>query len=629
MKTLFKLSDLRQSPLLWLVIFCCLNFGYSQELTVSSTGGQILKDGNPITLRGVNFGNWLLWEGYMLNLDQDGIKTHTQIRNGIKGLLNNNESKTQAFETDWRNTYITNDDFAEAKQLGFNVIRIPFHYNMFWNTSNGTLKNDGFQWLDKAVNWAQNNNIYVIFCMHAAPGYQNPDHHSDNPGTTVDFWNTNNSNVNIASSVWKHIANRYKNYPGNKWIAGYDLLNEPVLETNKYRLIYGYKQLTAAIRSEDPNHLIFAEGNYYGSDFYDMLERWDNNLVFSNHYYGAQGESNPNPQLQTIMSQASQLNIPIFVGEFGENTLDWVNSARTDYDTQNLNWAFWAWKRHETTRSIYSFDGFYGWWRITQYLKFGENRPNLQETETWLAELLNKIKLSNSHLQQPLKDRLLPPQPIGRYIWLRNSNKYVSSNNGSGPVTCDRSSRGQWERFRVVSAGDRKIALKGNNRRYINSQNGNSAMTCTSTSVQGWESFEWIDVYGNVALKGFNGKYVSSEGGSSNGMNSNRDTASGWEVFEWQDLSKNGELSGTFESNENSALVDVYPNPASDRLYINLAEDQSPILRLEVYNLQGQRISESQSAKEGIDIQELAQGTYILSIELQDGQQLHQRFLKE
>ena len=54
MKTKKRILD---KMLLVLSICFFISIGNSQRLTVSATGGKILKDGNPITLRGVNFGN--------------------------------------------------------------------------------------------------------------------------------------------------------------------------------------------------------------------------------------------------------------------------------------------------------------------------------------------------------------------------------------------------------------------------------------------------------------------------------------------------------------------------------------------------------------------------------------------
>jgi endoglucanase len=603
-----------------LCLFCVMLFSKanSQRLTVSGTGAKILKDGNPITLRGVNFGNWLVWEGYMMNIEAGNVreKSQTQIRSVFKDLFGNDEAKMVNFENNWKNNFITNGDFAQAKALGYNVVRIPFDYNSFWNSSNGTNKNDGFVWLDKAVNWAKDNNIHVILCLHTAPGYQSTSYTCDNPnGGTPNFWN-NWNNVVIAGNIWNNVANHYKNYPGNEWIAGYDLLNEPFLDNGngwKGSLMESYKQMTARIRQVDSNHLIFAQGNYYGSDFYDMLQRWDSNLVFENHYYGPQGQADPNPDLNLIKGQGAALNIPVWTGEFGENTIDWVRDARIDYDAANVGWAFWAWKRQYTDRALYSYPGTPKWDALCNYIKYGSAKPSVADAVTGCNEICSKSYIYNCNLVGNLQDRLRPSAPIGALISLQNSGKYVSSNNGVGVITANRTSVQGWEKFTVVNAGDNKIALRDSNGKFFNSQNGTVAMTSNSANVQGWEAFEWVNIGGQIGLKGFNGKFISSEGGATSGINCNRETISGWEAFNWASTAKSTTDKNLVQANE----FGVYPNPVSDVLSFDAPEGfvnyTAKLFDVAGREMLSKQINSSDSTN-AIDASHLSNGIYVLKL---------------
>lgn len=616
---------LLQSTICTMLLLLCLQV-HSQRLTVSNTGAKILKDGNPITLRGVNFGNWLVWEGYMMNIepgkDIRREKSPTQIRGIFKDLLGNDEAKVVNFENNWRNSYITNADFAQAKALGYNVIRVPFPYNIFWNSATGTVKNDGFVWLDKAVTWAKNNNIHVVLCLHTAPGYQSTGYTCDNPdGRTPNFWNDWN-NVEIASTIWRAIAEHYLNYSGNEWIAGYDLLNEPELDVQakKPLLMASYKRMTARIREVDPNHLIFAQGNYYSWDFYDMLERWDPNLVFENHYYGPQGQADPNPDLNLIKGQGAAYNIPIWTGEFGENTLDWIRDARIDYDAANVGWAFWAWKREFTNRSIYTYPGTPKWDAITNYIKWGGAKPSVADVVTGTNEICSRTLLSNCNLVTDLQDRLRPMAPVGKIISLQNT-KYVSSNNSIGVVTANRDLAQGWEKFTVVSAGDNKIALKDSNGKFFNSQNGISAITSSSTAVNGWEAFEWVNIGGQIALKGFNGKFVSSEGGASSGMTCNRETVSGWESFNWMTTTAKTSTAAKAAIGNTQVIVRdfaAYPNPVSDKVSFSVPADFTKYTA-QIFDLAGKQYSittiNSTDTTNSVDADNLPDGVYILRLD--------------
>ena len=123
--------------------------------------------------------------------------------------------------------------------------------------------------------------------------------------------------------------------------------------------------------------------------------------------------------------------------------------------------------------------------------------------------------------------------PLGATIALKGNNgKYVSSENGAQPVTCNRGAVGGWEKFIVVDAGGGTIALRGNNGRYISSENGAQSMTCNRTAIGAWEKFT-VGVTGNqITLRGNNGRFVSSENGTRS-MTCNRTSAQGWERFTW------------------------------------------------------------------------------------------------
>jgi hypothetical protein len=67
--------------------------------------------------------------------------------------------------------------------------------------------------------------------------------------------------------------------------------------------------------------------------------------------------------------------------------------------------------------------------------------------------------------------------------------KYVSSENGTQPITCNRTTFQAWETFTWINNADGTISLQGNNGDFVSSENGAQAMTCNRTTAQGWEEF--------------------------------------------------------------------------------------------------------------------------------------------
>jgi len=121
--------------------------------------------------------------------------------------------------------------------------------------------------------------------------------------------------------------------------------------------------------------------------------------------------------------------------------------------------------------------------------------------------------------------------PIGQTITLKGfNNDYVSGENGTQPINCNRPTAQAWEQFLVVDEGGGKVALQSMGK-YVSSENGTQAITCNRTSVGAWETFTWgTNADGTITLQGSNGKFVSSENGTQP-MTCNRATASGWESF--------------------------------------------------------------------------------------------------
>ncbi|MDO3384502.1 carbohydrate-binding protein [Gilvimarinus sp. SDUM040013] len=333
----------------------------SQAQYVSTQGTKIVdENGDELFLSGINLGNWLLWEGYLMMGDFN-YRTHSQFFDSLSQAFGST-SKAEEFEHQWRLNYVDNKAIADLKALGFNSVRVPFHYNMFWE--NGSLSNKGFQYFDQIIEACRDQGIYVLLDMHAAPGYQNPGDHADNinsnasqPRDTVTFWDGNN--VNIASSVWRHIADRYKN---ESVIWGYDLINEPVPQPGReFELLGSLIAMRDAIREVDSNHVIVAEGSWWGSDLTKIdwsdpqvqaetgvSAQWDNNLVYQIHHYGPVSTTRGREDI------TNNLNIPLIIGEYGETDPGNL-AAITDWAKQELSGYFpWSFKKMSHDKTLWT-----------------------------------------------------------------------------------------------------------------------------------------------------------------------------------------------------------------------------------------------------------------------------------
>jgi beta-glucanase (GH16 family) len=172
--------------------------------------------------------------------------------------------------------------------------------------------------------------------------------------------------------------------------------------------------------------------------------------------------------------------------------------------------------------------------------------------------------------------------PIGQTIAMRgNNNQYVSGENGTAPMRCNRATAQAWEHFTVVDAGSGLIALRSMNK-YVSSGNGTAAMTANATSIGTQQRFTWVsNSDGTFSLRGNNNQYVSSENGVAN-MMCNRTSIQAWEKFTRVTIS-GGRLGGDeLDDDETIAQNDyiddltgedfaVFPNPACDHVTIRVA----------------------------------------------------------
>ena len=175
--------------------------------------------------------------------------------------------------------------------------------------------------------------------------------------------------------------------------------------------------------------------------------------------------------------------------------------------------------------------------------------------------------------------------PIGSKISLTNGGFYVSSENGTAAMNCNRTSAGIRETFEVIDAGNGTIALKGNNGLYVNAA---SPMLCNGTVINANTTFNWVELANNaVALKGAAGTYVCSENGATT-MNCNRTTIGGWETFNWNTLSSARVASAIKETPHLNAAVKIYPNPASSYVILSYElKTPAPVL-IEIANMHGE-----------------------------------------
>lgn len=204
-----------------------------------------------------------------------------------------------------------------------------------------------------------------------------------------------------------------------------------------------------------------------------------------------------------------------------------------------------------------------------------------------------------------------------------NNGKYVSSENGTKPMNCNRNSIGAWEKFDISVVGSTNgndiVTLKGNNGKYVSSENGSKPITCNRNSALGWEKFELINHGNNVySFKGNNGKYISSVNGNG-AMTCNKTNIGDQEKFAIQ-----FGLSKTFANDTNAGFT-MSPNPSLGKqvtLNLGQAEETSA---LSIYDIQGRELINTtfKGSQYQIDKSVLrSRGLYLIKVKNSSGEYL-------
>ena len=133
---------------------------------------------------------------------------------------------------------------------------------------------------------------------------------------------------------------------------GYDHLNEPL--PNHWQHVYGqdlmalYAELTATIREVDPHHLVMYEGVHWSTDFSAFAEPLDPNSALHFHRYWCPPDRE---SISHFLEVRDRLQVPIYMGEGGENTPEWLYAAFRLLERHDISWNFWPWKKLDTTTS--------------------------------------------------------------------------------------------------------------------------------------------------------------------------------------------------------------------------------------------------------------------------------------
>ncbi len=398
--TIFKLA-------VFIGLLCIQNHAWSQGYLHAE--GKYIYDGsgNEVILRGIGTGNWMIQEGYMMQTS--GIAgTQHEFRQKLEATIG--KTLTDSFYTVWLDSHITKTDIDSLKAWGFNSIRPALHY--LWFTppieeepiaGEITWLPKGFELLDSLISWCTANEMYLIIDMHGTPGGQGKDSNiSDYDPSKPSLWE-NVKNREKLVALWRKIAERCATEP---YVGGYDLINETnwtFTEANNAPLWNLFKLITTSIREVDTNHLIILEGNWFANDYSGLPALWDTNTALSFHKYWTYNNAN---SLDWIINLRNQRNVPIWLGESGENSNTWFTELISLAESKHIGWSWWPVKKpgiNNVLKSTANAD----YLNLIEYWKGNATKPTVDAAFQAVLTFAKNQKFENCTIQRDVIDAMI------------------------------------------------------------------------------------------------------------------------------------------------------------------------------------------------------------------------------
>jgi aryl-phospho-beta-D-glucosidase BglC (GH1 family) len=273
-----------------------------------------------------------------------------------------NTLEAQCGETAWGNPMVTQQYVNAVKAAGFNAVRIPAAWDC--HASNGTIDANWIARVKQVVDYAYNQNMYVVLNIHWDGGWL-----EEHP--LYSYQQAVNQKQN---SYWTQIANYFKNYNERLLFAGTNEVhanyNTPTSENIAVQQSFN-QTFVNAVRATGGNNssrtLVVQTYNtnpQFGLDYFSLpSDSASNRLMVEIHFYDpydftlnpsgaclAWGSPYPQysqcswaqePYVDDLFARVKNkwvnAGIPVMIGEYGAFTRSGMNQASRQYWHEYVN----------------------------------------------------------------------------------------------------------------------------------------------------------------------------------------------------------------------------------------------------------------------------------------------------
>jgi len=189
------------------------------------------------------------------------------------------------------------------------------------------------------------------------------------------------------------------------------LLNEPIAPyfSNKDDLNAMleplYKRAVAEIRKVDTNHIVILGAPQWNSNFTPFSDwKFDNKIMYSCHRYGGEATTEA---INHFIEFRNKTNLPMYMGEIGHNTTEWMETFCKVMEENNIGYTFWPYKK--MAGSCFVSIGTPDQWELVvnfseaprdTYAAIREARPNQELSRQSMMEFLTLCLFENCSVEE-------------------------------------------------------------------------------------------------------------------------------------------------------------------------------------------------------------------------------------
>jgi len=371
-----------------------------------------------------------------------------------------------------RETYIGRRDFERIREMGLNAVRVPFGY---WvavgSTAGDPYEGPALEFLDRAVDWAEEFGLQVLLDLHGCPGGESCEAPCGRRQRPHDRWSWEHWRLDESLRALGVVVRRYR---GRSVVTGIAVCNEPSPKVPLDVLCRYYMRAAQAVRKagmcSDQVTVVLPVFQRsvpeFASAWSKCAGRKFENVCFEVHWYHCfENEWHGMTfaqHLRAVQDHAHELNkYPMMVGEWSlalgrgaqpgklsreELRVGFARAQLAAYRQASHGWFFWNWK-----------DGHSAEWDCQRSyeegcLPLGELREGVQPA---LPEL---PPCCEDSFRDPLEKVFdtPPSEPrirMGDTVYLRAFNgRYIDVEGTQVRARYD--DRGRWQQFVVCPYGN-------------------------------------------------------------------------------------------------------------------------------------------------------------------------------